>query len=70
MRSQIPERFPWLRCRPGDSFFVPSLDPYRTAMDGVSAAVSQMGPYSRYRYRVGIYKGHLGVLFTFPAKRQ
>ena len=39
-------------------------------MDGVSAAVSQMGPYSRYRYRVGIYKGHLGVLFTFPAKRQ
>ena len=38
-------------------------------MMGIKAAVQQMGYSSKYRYRIGIYKGHLGVLFTLPAKR-
>lgn len=62
------EEFPWLRCRPGDSFFVPSLDPYRTVQQGMRQAANIYGVKMtvKPRYKVGIYKGLLGVLFTAP----
>lgn len=62
------EEFHWLRYKAGESFFVPSLDPYRTALAGVRAAARQRGlrPGGTARYKVGIYKGLLGVLFTVP----
>ena len=60
-----PESFPWQRCLPGESFFVPSLDPYRTMLRGRHEAAIQLGKYARVRCRIGIHKGCLGVLFTY-----
>lgn len=61
-----PEEFPWSRCAPGESFFVPSLTPYKTMLAGLNQAGIQLGrrARSRVRCRPGVYKGYLGVLFT------
>lgn len=58
------DQFPWLRCRPGDSFFVLSLDPRRTAHDGLRAGNKQLGRRASIKARPGVYRGFLGVLFT------
>lgn len=64
LKKVPPEVFPWHRCVPGESFFVPSLDPYRTMLTGLNQAGIQLGLRARVRCRPGVYKGHLGVLFT------
>lgn len=53
----------WTACKAGESFFVPSLDPMRTARMGLFIG-GRVHRRSRLHYRVGIYKGVLGVLFT------
>lgn len=60
-----PEHFPWQRCLPGESFFVPSLDPYTTMLRGRHEAVLQLGKHARVRCRIGIHNQLLGVLFTY-----
>lgn len=61
--------YPWHRLRPGESFFVASLAPYRTAQEGLRVGLSLYGRKANLKYRAGVYKGVLGVLFTLPAKR-
>ena len=73
MASQLihsRDAFPWHRCKPGDSFFVLSLDPKRTAFVGLQAGIRALGRRTPLSARPGIYQGCLGVLFTLPASRQ
>lgn len=63
------EEFPWYRCRPGDSFFVLSLDPRRTAHVGLRVGTATFGRRVVLHARPGVYRGFLGVLFTLPASR-
>lgn len=60
--------FPWDRCMPGRSFFVPSLDPERTMRLGMEQANLQLGFGAKRAARVGVYKGMLGVLFSLPPR--
>ena len=56
--------YPWHRCVPGASFFVPSLDPYRTQHEGLKAGYQQLGTRAAISARPGTYRGLLGVMFS------
>lgn len=56
--------YPWHRCVPGASFFVPSLDPYRTQREGLKAGFQQLGTRAKITARPGMYRGIMGVLFS------
>lgn len=58
---------PWHRCKPGESFFVPTLKPWYLAEQGVIQGKKILGAKTPIRYRVGVYKKQLGVLFTIAA---
>lgn len=60
------ERFPWHRCKAGESFFVPSLDPHRTMVEGLGEGYRVLGRKTFLRAKAGAYKGKLGVVFTLP----
>ncbi len=60
----IDPKYPWHRCVPGASFFVPSLDPYRTQREGLRAGFHLFGTRSKLTARPGMYRGMLGVLFS------
>lgn len=63
-------KYPWHRCVPGTSFFVPSLDPHRTAVEGLQAGHRILGTKAAITARPGAYKGTMGVLFSVrPAQR-
>lgn len=64
------EDFPWRRCQPGEYFFVASVDPYGTIQAGLRAGVHQLGRRAKLRYKVGVYKGLLGVLFTLRGAKR
>lgn len=59
----------WRSLKQGQSFFIASLRPEETAKKGMSAAIRVFGFSTRPRYRVGIYKGRLGVLFTLRSRQ-
>jgi len=56
--------YPWLRCKPGESFFVPALDPWVVALDGMRVGKLQLGKYTPISYKVGVHSAMLGVMFT------
>lgn len=57
-------KYPWHRCVPGTSFFVPSLEPHRTAFDGIRVGRKLLGTKVGLSARPGMYRGLLGVLFS------
>lgn len=63
-------KYPWHRCVPGTSFFVPSLDPHRTKVEGLQAGYRTLGTKAAIDARPGAYKGVLGVLFTVRSARR
>jgi len=63
------ERFPWQRCAPGESFFVPCLDVHDTLQQGMSEGHKALGQRAMLRGRIGVYAGRLGVLFTVKQPR-
>ncbi len=56
--------YPWHRCVPGTHFFVPSLDPQRTAYEGLREGYRVLGTSAKISARPGAYRGMLGVLFS------
>ena len=62
------DQFPWHTCRPGESFFVPSLDPERTRQIGMSIATDVLGGRACVA-RLGIHNGMLGVMFSVKSRR-
>lgn len=61
--------YPWHRCVPGTSFFVPTLDVQRVAFEGLRQGYQILGTKARITARPGKYRGMLGVLFTQAARR-
>ena len=61
--------FPWHRCVPGTSFFVPSLDPQHTQLEGLRQGYRKLGRKEKIYAQIGTYKGMLGVLFTLKARK-
>ena len=64
------ERFPWQRCAPGESFFVPCLDVRETLRQGLAEGHMLYGAHAALRGRIGVYAGRLGVLFTVKQQKQ
>jgi hypothetical protein len=64
--EDLKERFPWHRQRPGESFFVPTLDPDETMRQGLVIGRAHHGQRAMLRAKFGIVQGTLGVLFTAP----
>ena len=60
---------PWHRCKPGESFFVASLQPWLLATAGIKQGKKVLGSAAPIRARVGAYNGALGVLFTVKPTR-
>ena len=61
---------PWHRCKPGESFFVPSLQPWLLATAGIKQGKKVLGSTAPIRARVGAHNGMLGVLFTLKPPRR
>lgn len=62
------QEYPWHRCVPGTSFFVPSLEPQRTQYEGVRQGYQQLGTKARISARPGSHRGMLGVLFSVKSR--
>jgi len=62
--QQLKERFPWHRQRPGESFFVPTLQPYEVMREGLYIGHLHHGHSARLKARFGVVQGQLGVLFS------
>ena len=60
--------YPWHRCVPGASFFVPSLEPHRTKVEGLRQGYLALGNRAAITARPGMYRGMLGVMFTLRAR--
>lgn len=56
--------YPWHRCVPGTSFFIPSLDPQRTKVEGLGEGFRILGHRAKIDARPGMYRGVLGVMFS------
>lgn len=67
MAGSISEKYPWHRCKTGEGFFVPALDPWPVIREGLKAANDFYGPRNNCKARFGICKGFLGVYFTRAA---
>lgn len=59
---KLSDRYPWHRTRPGESFFVPCLDPMQVAWEGRKQAADYFGTPC-VKATPCIYKGLLGVMF-------
>jgi hypothetical protein len=70
LKTTAFETFPWLRCRPGESFFVPSLTPYDTMHRGLCFGQQVLGFKEKLEARPGSYRGRLGVLFSVAPRPQ
>lgn len=57
-------KYPWHRCVPGASFFVPSLDPRHTMFEGLKEGRRVLGIRAAIHARPGAYRGMMGVLFS------
>lgn len=55
--------YPWHRCAAGESFFIPTLHPAHVACEGMRLS-RQYVKKGGASYRIGVYNGMLGVLFT------
>jgi hypothetical protein len=62
------QKYPWHRCVPGASFFVPTLDPYRIQREGLQAGFNLFGTKAKITARPGMYRGIMGVLFTLRGR--
>ena len=67
--SRDTKTFPWYRCKPGESFFVPTLEPQKIALLGIQEGRRQLGRLTPLRYKMGVYNKLLGVMFTVPRHR-
>lgn len=65
MHSQKQDQYPWHKTAKGESFFVPSLDPKVTVIEGKQMAVILIG-HMKIKAVPCLYKGLLGVMFTRP----
>ena len=63
MLSALHE-YPWHRCKPGYSFFIPTLDPWTVGVQGVQYGRKALGKNTPISFKVGVYDGMLGVMFT------
>ena len=68
LSPEYDPRFPWYRCAPGESFFVPSLDVHATVRRGLAQASVQLSRATPREARIGVYAGMLGVLFSVPPR--
>ena len=68
MLRDATERFPWHRCKPGESFFVPALDPYPVIEAGLMLGSKYCRLSQPPRAKFCIYQGVLGVMFTMPGR--
>lgn len=68
MPRKVSERFPWHRCKPGESFFVPALNPRRVMETGLVLGNQYCTLSSPPRAKFCIYQGMLGVMFTMPGR--
>ena len=68
MSHKLSDRFPWHRCKPGESFFVPALDPYPVIEEGLMLGMQYCTLRAPPRARFCIYQGVLGVMFTMPGR--
>ncbi len=59
--------YPWSETPPGGWFFVPSLNPEQTRMEGLQAAIHYQ--IFKIDVEVGVYKGRYGVKFSRPLER-
>lgn len=57
-----PYEYPWARVGRAGSFFIPCLDTEAVIKEGLRAALL-LRLRDAPRYKVGIYKGKLGVMF-------
>jgi hypothetical protein len=62
--------YPWHRCVPGASFFVPSLEPHRTKVEGLRQGYLALGNRAAITARPGMYRGMLGVMFSVRSAPQ
>jgi hypothetical protein len=62
------ERFPWHRCMPGESFFVPTLNPLPVIQEGLRVGHEYYSINRGLRALFVIHDGLLGVLFTLPRR--
>ena len=68
MTRKLSEKFPWHRCMPGESFFVPTLHPSAVIEAGLLVGLQYCQLRQPPRAKFCIYDGILGVMFTMPGR--
>ncbi len=58
--------FPWHRCRAGESFFIPTLNPFPVISEGLRLGNIRYGFSKPPKAKFVIFRGQLGVMFTAP----
>lgn len=67
----LSHKYPWHQHAGGESFFVPSLDPETTRLEGLRIGHKLLGLSAKLDARTGIHDRLLGVLFTVrPSPRR
>ncbi len=64
------DTYRWATTKPGESFFVPSVDPPTTLLEGLRSAHTHGLSATNIRAAPCIYKGVMGVMFTLRAPRK
>jgi len=62
-KSEPSTDYPWHRCKPGESFFIPTLNPQLVRVRGMEVGTQLLGQEG-LRSRIGVHDGMLGVLFS------